>query len=439
MVEEQNTIIELKGIGKSFPQREHLDLTVLQDVNLALVEGEIVAILGKSGSGKSTLLQIISGLSKPSEGEALYRGNPILGPSPGIAMVFQHFALMPWLTVLENVELGLLALGISKEKCRQRALDAIDTVGLDGFESAYPRELSGGMRQRVGFARALIVNPFLLLMDEPFSALDTLTAENLKSDLLDIWKSNKTRTKGILFVTHNISEAIMLADRILILSANPGHIQAELKVSLPHPRNERDEQFLSLADEIYRLMTADPTESVTTSALHIKHEGADLAYHLPDADVSELIGLIEELEHIELDGSNKTSMQELAESLDIDLNDFLPLIEMGKILGFIKVDDADVVLTKEGYHFSSLDMLKRKPYFAAHLMKRVELASKIRSSLKECENNSAHKDRFIALLEPHLAEEETKKVLRTVINWGRYAEIFAYDDNSGELNLENPK
>lgn len=228
---------------------------MLNNINFQMQEGEIVALLGKSGSGKSTLLRIIAGLIKPSSGKVIYRNNPVAAPVRGMAMVFQNFALLPWLTVLQNVELGLEALGVARQERRVRALKAIDTIGLDGFESAFPKELSGGMRQRVGFARALVVDPDILLMDEPFSALDVLTADNLKSDLLDLWETEKTNTKGIIFVTHNIEEAVLLADRILIFGSDPGHIRAELSVDTPHPRNEQDLSFRKLVDQIYTLMT----------------------------------------------------------------------------------------------------------------------------------------------------------------------------------------
>lgn len=196
-------IIEVVNIQKSFKKGDRQDLLVLDDINLNVYEGEIVAVLGKSGSGKSTLLRIIAGLIEATNGSVNYRGKIVDGPARGISMVFQTFALLPWLTVLQNVELGLEALGVAREERRSRALKAIDMIGLDGFETALPRELSGGMRQRVGFARALVVNPDILLMDEPFSALDVLTADNLKSDLLDLWQSKKTGLNAIIFVTHS--------------------------------------------------------------------------------------------------------------------------------------------------------------------------------------------------------------------------------------------
>ena len=234
-------------------------------------EGEILGLLGRSGSGKSTLLRIAGGLIKPTEGQVLYREEPLSGPAEGIAIVFQTFALFPWLTVLENVEAGLDALGLPHAEIRTRAMQAIDLIGLDGFQSAYPRELSGGMRQRVGFARAIVINPVLLLMDEPFSALDVLTAETLRTDFLDLWVEHLLPTKSVLMVTHNIEEAVLMCDKILVLSSNPGRIAAEIPVPLLHPRNRLDEEFRALVDEIYSILTARTIKSI--GALSRVHGG----------------------------------------------------------------------------------------------------------------------------------------------------------------------
>src|SRR5690349_10078172 len=280
-------IIEVMNIQKSFKKSGSQELLVLQNINLKIHEGEIVAILGKSGSGKSTLLRIIAGLINASAGDIYYRGNVVRAPVRGISMVFQTFALLPWLTVLQNVELGLEALGVDRDERRERAIKAIDMIGLDGFESALPKELSGGMRQRVGFARALVVDPDVLIMDEPFSALDVLTADNLKSDLLDIWQSKKTHINSILFVTHNIEEAALLADRIIILGEE-GTIKAELKVDLAHPRNDQSLPFRTLVQKIYSSMT---NTIKNETALHPPL--LDISYRLPDADISELTGLLE--------------------------------------------------------------------------------------------------------------------------------------------------
>lgn len=433
---QKQSIIDVKNVSKSFKKAEHQELLVLDDINFHLNEGEIVALLGKSGSGKSTLLRIIAGLIQPTSGQVLYRGKSVAGPVQGIAMVFQNFALLPWLTVLQNVELGLEALGVGRNERRGRALKAIDTIGLDGFESAFPKELSGGMRQRVGFARALVVNPDILLMDEPFSALDVLTADNLKGDLLDLWQAQKTNTNGILFVTHNIEEATQLADRIIIFGSDPGSIRAELKIDMAHPRNEQDHTFRKLVDQIYTLMTTHPDKKGLLKH-DLKHKRIDLGYRLPDADISELTGLLETMDDPEHKG--RIDLPELAESLHLDVDDLFPLTEVLEILRFAYVEKGDLVLSPAGKLFANADILDRKKIFATHLTHYVPLAKHIRRILDERPGHRASKERFLNELEDYFSEEEAGRVLRIIIDWGRYAEIFAYDSNTGMLSLENPK
>src|ERR1700723_1782698 len=284
----QNRLLDIRGVCRSFPKGSGEDLLVLEKVDLTIHSGEIVGLLGRSGSGKSTLLRIIAGLIAPSSGDAKCRGETIMGPPNGVSMVFQSFALFPWLTVLQNVELGLEALGIESTERRTRALAAIDLIGLDGFQSPSPKELSGGMRQRVGFARALVVHPTLLLMDEPFSALDVLTAETLRTDLLDLWTQGRMPIKSVLIVTHNIEEAVFMCDRILVLSSNPGRVMAEITVPFKHPRNRLDPAFRRLVDDIYAKMTARQFGGE-------KKKGLDLSSWLPQVSTNLMAGLIETL------------------------------------------------------------------------------------------------------------------------------------------------
>lgn len=426
-----NTIIQIRGLSKSFKKASTQELLVLENVDFELKEGEIVALLGKSGSGKSTLLRIIAGLIAPSKGEVIYRDHPVHKPVQGIAMVFQSFALMPWLTVLENVELGLEAQGVSKEERRKRAIEAIDIIGLDGFESAFPKELSGGMRQRVGFARALVINPDVLLMDEPFSALDVLTAENLKSDLLELWQEKKTHTNGIILVTHNIEEAAMLADRIIIFGSDPGYIRAELKVALPQPRNLDSVECRSLVDQVYKLMTTGPKEHAKRAE---RIRQISLGYRLPDVDPSELSGLIETM--ITFEG--KVDLPELADELMMNIDDLFPILETLEILGFAQVSDGDIQLSSLGRRFADADLQERKQLFATRLLEKVPLARYIRRVLDEKTGHRVSEERFLTKLEDYLSEKEAERVLNTMIDWGRYAEIFAYDFNTGMLSLENP-
>ncbi len=425
------TIIAIEHLRKAFKKAATQDLLVLDDVNFNLQEGEIVALLGKSGSGKSTLLRIIAGLVSPTDGIVTYRGNPVTSPVSGIAMVFQSFALMPWLTVLENVELGLEAQGVGREERRRRAIEAIDIIGLDGFESAYPKELSGGMRQRVGFARALVINPDVLLMDEPFSALDVLTAENLKSDLLRLWHEKKTNTNGILLVTHNIEEAAMLADRIVILGSDPGYIRADLQVTMAQPRDAAMPEFRALVDRIYTLMTTGPGEK-TRHAQRERQIG--LGYRLPDVEPYELSGLIETMTSFE----DRIDLPELADELTMNVDDLFPILETLEILGFAKILDGDIQLSELGKQFSEADLQERKQLFARRLLEKVPLARYIRRILDEKVGHRVSEERFLSKLEDFLSEKEADRVLHTMIDWGRYAEIFAYDFNTGILSLENP-
>ncbi len=425
------TIIAIEGLRKSFKKAAEQNLLVLEDVNFKLQEGEIVALLGKSGSGKSTLLRIIAGLIAPTSGTVTYRGKPVTSPVAGIAMVFQSFALMPWLTVLENVELGLEAQGVGREERRHRAIEAIDIIGLDGFESAFPKELSGGMRQRVGFARALVINPDVLLMDEPFSALDVLTAENLKSDLLELWKEKKTNTNGILLVTHNIEEAATLADRIVIFGNDPGYIRAELPVTLPQPRDPESPEFRALVDKIYTLMTTGPKEKAKRAQ---RERQIGLGYRLPDVEPSELTGLIETMTSFE----ERIDLPELADELMMNIDDLFPILETLEILGFAKVSAGDIQLSDLGKQFAEADLQERKQLFAQRLLEKVPLARYIRRILDEKVGHRVSEERFLSKLEDYLSEKEAERVLRTMIDWGRYAEIFAYDFNTGILSLENP-
>lgn len=431
----ETPIIEVINVKKDFRKGDRQELHVLHNINFRMNEGEIVAILGKSGSGKSTLLRIIAGLVRPSQGTVSYRKNPVHGPVRGISMVFQSFALLPWLTVLQNVELGLEALGIDREERRARALKAIDTIGLDGFESAFPKELSGGMRQRVGFARALVVNPDILLMDEPFSALDVLTADNLKTDLLDLWESKKTGINGILFVTHNIEEAVLLADRIIIFNSNPGSVRAELKVNLQHPRSDLDPRFRNQVDRVYTLMTTQLQELGDTN--NGAHPQIDLGYRLPEASVAEITGMLETLNAPENNG--KMDLPVVAETLMLDIDELFPLTELLEILNFAKVSKGDISITEAGKAFVEADILERKKIFLLHLKKYVPLARYINDQLNRHPRHRALEENFISLLEDYLTDKEAERVFQTVIEWGRYAELFAYDYNSGVLSLENPK
>src|SRR5215471_8425164 len=424
-------ILMVRGVGRSFA-RGSGEIRVLSDVDLVLRSGEIVGLLGRSGSGKSTLLRIIAGLIRPSGGEVVYRGRPVNGPAEGIAMVFQTFALFPWLTVLQNVEAGLEALGVESTESRRHALSAIDLIGLDGFESAYPRELSGGMRQRVGFARALVVEPTVLLLDEPFSALDVLTAETIRTDLLDLWVERRLPIKSMLLVTHNIEEAVFMCDRILLFSSNPGRVAAEIEVSFPHPRNRLDTAFRQMVDDIYAKMTARATTGAAEQTAKLQ-----IGSRLPPVSTNMIAGLIETVAAPPYNG--KADLPEIARTLQLEIDELFPVAEVLHHLGFAEMKDGDIQLGAAARNFADLDTQSRKQIFAHHLLASVPLAQHIKRVLDERPGHRAPRVRFEQELEDYLSDAAAEETLDAVIDWGRYAEIFAYDDQSEMFSLEDPK
>jgi NitT/TauT family transport system ATP-binding protein len=424
-------LLEVLGCRQSYHKEASADLVVLEDVNLILREGEIVALLGRSGSGKSTLLRIVSGLLRPSAGQVNWRGTPVSGPTDGIAMVFQSFALFPWLTVQENVELGLEARGVSRVEREKRADDALDLIGLGGFASAYPKELSGGMRQRVGLARALVVYPDLLLMDEPFSALDVLTAETLRTDLIDLWAEGKLPVKSVLMVTHNIEEAVLMCDRILVFSSNPGRVASELTVPFPHPRNRLDPEFRQMVDDIYALMTRRaPVERKATAV-----PPHPLATPLQRVGINLMAGLMETLAAPPYDG--RADLPALAETLHYEVDDLLPLGETLQLFRFAVLEEGDIYLTEKGRAFVQADVDDRRVLFTEALRAHVPLANMIRQVLEERWNHRASAVRFRDELEDHMSPDYAEDTLRTVIGWGRYAELFSYDEEAEQFSLDD--
>jgi NitT/TauT family transport system ATP-binding protein len=425
-------LVEVDQVRQSYPKGSGERLLVLDGVSLKLANREIVSLLGRSGCGKSSLLRIIAGLMPASDGRVSIEGHPVAGPASEVAMVFQTFALFPWLTVQENVEIGLEAQGVPTAERRRRALEAIDLIGLDGYESAYPKELSGGMRQRVGIARALVVHPKLLLMDEAFSALDVLTAETLRTDLLDLWHDGRLPISSILLVTHNIEEAVLMSDRILVLASNPGRVAAEIAVRLPQPRNRLDPAFRQLVDDIYALMTARPAAQPPAHAL----PGSGISLLLPRVSSNLLAGLLEAIAADPYRG--RADLPDLAATLQMEIDDLFPVAESLHLMRFAELAEGDIRLTEAGRRFVDLDPDDRKRLFAQHLLANVPLASHIRRVLDERGNHRAPASRFRDELEDHMSEQFADQTLRAVTGWGRYAEAFAYDEATGVFSLDNP-
>jgi NitT/TauT family transport system ATP-binding protein len=431
---EQETVLAAHGVSKFYGD-EHERVLVLDSIDLELRAGEFIALLGPSGSGKSTLLRMLAGLVKPSRGEVLVHEQPLTGTNPQVAIVFQSFALYPWLTVQENVELGLLTKELTARERRERALQAIDMIGLDGFETAYPRELSGGMKQRVGFARALVVEPEVLFLDEPFSALDVLVAENLRHELLDLWRERKMPTRAILMVTHNIDEAVTMADRLLVFGANPGHIRVELPGLPLAERQAKDGAHAQLVDTIYRIMT-NPQEDVAKllpGARSVRAPKAPPAYQmLPHVGIGELTGFIERLYHL----GGREDLYELAGMLHLEADDLLPLAEAADVLGFADLQEGDVFLTPEGNAFAEAGVLEEKELFRKQALAYVELLRRIAREVQAAPDHVLREESLLEALEQTFSPDEARRQLDTAIDWGRYAELFAYDDDAGEFSLE---
>jgi len=428
-----DAIIHAEKIEKYYAQPSQNRIQVISATDLNIVPGEILALLGPSGSGKSTMLRMLTGLSTPSAGQVYWHGKPIAEAEVNVSIVFQSFALFPWLTVLENVEAPLQARGIAPDQRRERSMKMIDMVGLDGFEAAYPKELSGGMRQRVGFARALVVEPEVLFMDEPFSALDVLTAENLRSELLELWTKKTMPTRAVFIVTHNIEEAVLLADRIIVLGRNPGHIRTNFKVHLPQPRDRKSQGFTDLVDYIYKVLTRPdvaPADAPDLDASGHQHPGPrvrdqrQMKYQmLPHARPGGVAGLLELL----LDKGGRDDIYRLADDLAFEIDDLLPIVDAAQLLGFLTVEEGDASITPGGTEFANSEILRQKELFRRAAVQNVLLLRQIRRAIDAKSDHTVPEDFFLDLLDEQFSEEESLRQLETAINWGRYAELFDFD------------
>lgn len=427
-VERADYLLHLENIVKAY-ERGNKQFVALQDMNLRLKVGEFVCLIGPSGCGKSTLLRIITGLNTATSGMVLYRGQKLKGVNPHAAIVFQTFALYPWLTVQGNVEIALKARGIALDRRRKRALKLIDEVGLDGFESAYPRELSGGMRQKVGFARAMAVEPELLCLDEPFSGLDVLSAEALRGELMELWLNRVIPTKAILMVTHNIEEAVLMADRIVVMGKNPGRIVTELTVGLHHPRHRKDTLFQHIVDKVYAAVAGQTRPERETLGTAPGQPGATRP--LPHARLTALAGLLEKLSQ----EGGEVDLYRMGGELVLELDDLLPLVEAGDLLNFLTVQDGNLLLTPLGQAYAEASILARKEIIAGRVL-RLPLIAWIYETLRRHEDHRVARDYFYDRLQPDFGDF-TEHQLDLAIGWGRHAELFAYDDDSSELYLES--
>jgi NitT/TauT family transport system ATP-binding protein len=426
-------IIEARQLEKFYPQPDGSRIQVIAATDLAVYPGQIITLLGASGCGKSTLLRMLTGLSPASAGAVFWHGQPVQGESPNVSIVFQSFALFPWLTVLENVEAPLEARGMPPIERHKRALRIIDAVGLDGFETAYPKELSGGMKQRVGVARALVVEPEVLFMDEPFSSLDVLTAETLRGELLELWLGHKIPTRAIFIVTHNIEEAVVLADRIIVLGRNPAHIHADFTVEIPHPRDRKAAKFVELVDSIYRILT-QPGHKDDTSPPRTFGPGVAVrpkTIMLPHTRPGGMAGLLEIL----ADQGGRADLHRLADELSLEVDALLPTVDTAVLLGLLRVEEGDAVITPEGQTFAQADIQTRKAIFRKTALANVPLLRQMEQALKAKTDRTLSDEFFRDLLDEHFSEDEARRQLETAIQWGRYAEIFDYDAATGKLTL----
>jgi NitT/TauT family transport system ATP-binding protein len=427
-------IIEARAVEKYYARGDGSRVEVIAPTDLQIGAGKIIALLGPSGSGKSTFLRMLTGLSKPSSGQVFWHGKPMADQIPHVSIVFQSFALFPWLTVIENVEAPLRARGIPSIERHKRALRMIDVVGLDGFETAYPKELSGGMKQRVGFARALVVEPEVLFMDEPFSALDVLTAENLRSELLELWLNKKMPTACIFIVTHNIDEAVLLADRVVVLGKNPARIRTDFEIDIPHYRDRNSARFLAYVDYIYKTLTKPDHEmsapkTVTAEVPNGRSKERTKFQMLPHARPGGIAGFMELL----ADRDGRDELYKMADDLAIDVDDLLPIVDAAVILGFAVVREGHVEITADGRAFGEADIQMQKEVFRDAALKNVAILRLIESTLHAKRDHAIGEEFFRDILDEHFTREEVERQFDTVLNWGRYSEIFDYDSETGRL------
>jgi|SRR5579862_487668 len=435
----EEPLVELRNVTKAYPVAgEGRMVTIIDDVSLQVNAGEMLALLGQSGSGKSTLLRLMAGLTQPTRGGVMRHGHRLDGVNPDIAIVFQSFALYPWLTVEENVRVGLIRRQLSRTEQDEAIASALELIGLSGYENAYPKELSGGMRQRVGFARALVARPEILAMDEAFSALDVLTAENLRSEVVDLWRrAEHGGIKSIFFVTHNIAEAVFMASRILIISSHPGRIRHAIDNPLPYPRDANSPGFLAMVDQIHAAITAlalpdEPSESAAART-SVKAPARTRIEAIPSVPVSTIVGLLETLEA----GREIIDVFELAAKIGKDFGETIGIVKAAEMLDLVDTPKDDVRMTQLGWYFLAAPPLARKTLFRQAIMK-LRLFQMMVQRLDEAPDHRVDAEDIRSELATLLPYEQPSRLFDTLITWGRYAEIIDYDEGSDTVTMQTP-
>ncbi|MBX7208467.1 MAG: nitrate/sulfonate/bicarbonate ABC transporter ATP-binding protein [Verrucomicrobiaceae bacterium] len=417
-----DSLIDLENVTLHLPGSDGRPVEILHDISLSVKEREVVAILGPSGCGKSTLLRVVLGLTEPDAGRRLYRGKPLHGLTPSTSLVFQSFALFPWLTVHENIALCLENLGLTDEECDKRVHETIDAVGLEGSENAYPRELSGGMKQRVGIARALAVRPALLCMDEPFSALDVLTGETLRNEVMDLYRSPKSPINAVIMVTHSISEAVFMATRIVVMGAHPGVIRAVLDNPLPYPRDERHPEFLRLSQQIHGFISQSIMASTQATGVD-RAPQHQLVQSIPNTSLAATIGLLEVLEN-----EGDMDFFELQQHAGLELTDLLLILKTAEIFGWVATPANRVVMTAAGRAFLAADINTRKNAVRAGL-RDIRVFQVVIETLRTETDGEVEEYLLKDKLSRLFPYEDSARTIQTITNWARYAELFKYDSD----------
>jgi len=422
------TLCEARNITHEYSMPSGTTLRVLDDISVSIKPFEVVALLGPSGSGKSTILRILAGLIRPSRGEVFYHGRRVEGLTPGIAIVFQSFALYPWMTVTENIEVVLRAAGLPESEFRERSDRVIRTVGLAGFEEAYPRELSGGMKQRLGIARALSVNPEILFMDEPFSHVDALTAESLRAEVLDLWAPEGSNPSSILMVSHDINEVVYMADRIIVLSSHPGRVRMIVQNPLPRPRDLRSPQFEQLVEYLHEIITGSELPDVPIGT---PRRESTTIQALPPSTTSEIVGLIEYLEA----HGGKDEIFEMSANLHLEFGRVIAVTKGAEILGFVDTPKEDVVLTPLGWTFVRAGAEERKQIWRTQLL-NIKLFRDLFQRLQGHPDEPIPADEVKEMIIIALPHENYEVMFDTIVRWARFGNLFAYDEDTEKITLE---